>query len=324
MNEPFPNIAPDTDVTLESISSNGAVVFHVPLAHLRVAADLVTMGNEVSQFTIDVLGQAVIVQRHGLFRRSVSVIKRTDYAAMKKSAYKGFKATLRPEGKVRFECHVTEGRRILDREFKARAKSRADANESNFLFPQSIPVEVKNGVLIPSAGIKPKLPSNAEIRIEEVTAEGDVMFAIRGDKLGLTEPKLLRAKALRGPFANALGELLVRKHIDLFKQLLVEVPAYDRLALAHEHRNFGLSLSHGDLIFQFNFDLLRQIIDEEMNRLIMAADNVHKVRVTMQKPASNVLTWIGAAMTAALGQLGISVHVTIRQSDGEFELVVET
>jgi len=118
------------------------------------------------------------------------------------------------------------------------------------------------------------------IEIKEVQYEGaligKVTFSVSIANLNLSHVDLQQHKrqVFCTFFANFLGELLVREHIDKFLQLLTELKSDDYLEIVNskKHRRFGLEFSSGCLILSFHMSFLQDILTDDLKKIKVEDD----------------------------------------------------
>ena len=101
-----------------------------------------------------------------------------------------------------------------------------------------------------------------------MTKEGDIVFWIPMRDVGLFHASVTRAPmAWTGFFLDLVGEILVRKNIAQFAEMLatIEPGSYDRLVNSFKHRKFGLTIEDSkELRFQFHISLIQWILTEDV------------------------------------------------------------
>jgi hypothetical protein len=116
--------------------------------------------------------------------------------------------------------------------------------------------------------------ANPEIEIDpEISNDGDVIFRVPLDATGFGQTGWNKTPLLRTYFAmNYFGELLVRKNLDAFAQLLetIQPHAYHRLVNCYKHQSFGYKAREDCIEFRFHLSLVQRILIEDMNELLGA------------------------------------------------------
>jgi len=126
------------------------------------------------------------------------------------------------------------------------------------------------------------LSEKTKIKIAMVSQHsGDVVFTATCDDLGITQQTLSHPFCRTHAFANLLGELLVRQHLDMFADRVMG-KNYDALVKAYNHHEFGLR-THGAelLLFQFHVSLIHRLLNECISREI--ADDVARITLACPK-----------------------------------------
>jgi hypothetical protein len=129
-------------------------------------------------------------------------------------------------------------------------------------------------------------PSNLLARITKadppitvlgINDDGDIQFSTPMRAAGLNRVVMNRTPLARTTFfINLVGELLVRKRIDLFARMLddMDPKTYHLKVSGHKHRNFGLIIDEQDghdvLFFQFHSSLIQRILCEDLDKVFGA------------------------------------------------------
>lgn len=110
------------------------------------------------------------------------------------------------------------------------------------------------------------LESIPEATVAEVTNEGDVVFDVPLQDLGLT------LEAVSGNpitdsyfFANFVGEYVVRRNIAQFAEILfnIDPKVYEETVCAVGHNDFGMEPSRTHLRFRMHISLVLRILTED-------------------------------------------------------------
>jgi len=107
--------------------------------------------------------------------------------------------------------------------------------------------------------------SRPEIRVVNVSANGDVLFVVGMTDLGLCKGDLSHPMLTSRAFVNFVGELLVRRHIREFTTILagVSAPIYEGMVEMESHVNFGMTVDRDGIVrFQMHISLAEAIIHE--------------------------------------------------------------
>src|ERR1035437_8456627 len=112
-----------------------------------------------------------------------------------------------------------------------------------------------------------------DIKTETIGKDGDVVFSLSQKSMGLTDDDLKKYPVLRSNyFANFIGEFLVRKNINKFLKMLLEIDPeeYRKTVCGFNHKNFGMFVCPKSKIFKFQFhiSLIQGILTEDLNNII--------------------------------------------------------
>ena len=110
--------------------------------------------------------------------------------------------------------------------------------------------------------------ADATITLDGITPEGDIKFSVSLRAAGLTRQAMARTLSCRSAFVvNLLGELLVRKNLERFAEMLQKVDPrdYDRTVNNYRHRDFGMRVDQNDIVcFTFHISFIQQILIEDI------------------------------------------------------------
>ena len=100
--------------------------------------------------------------------------------------------------------------------------------------------------------------------------KSDVVFHVNLEDLGISASQIMSNPVFRSPhFADFLGELLVRRNIELFTPLLLAKHArYDEACKTCRHEQFGMSVTTRQVRFAFHISLLHGIMNEHLTELV--------------------------------------------------------
>jgi len=112
-----------------------------------------------------------------------------------------------------------------------------------------------------------------DIKIEDAGKDGDVIFSLTQKSIGLTDDDMKKYPILRTNFfANFVGELIVRKHINQFVKTVLETnpEEYRKVVCGFNHKNFGMFVCSKSKTFKFQFhiSLIQSILTEDLNNII--------------------------------------------------------
>ena len=117
---------------------------------------------------------------------------------------------------------------------------------------------------LPSRVVK----ADATITVDGITPEGDIKFSVPLRAAGLTRQAIARTLSCRSAFVvNLLGELLVRKNLKCFAEVLQKVDPrdYDRIVNNFRHRDFGMMVDENDVVrFTFHISHVQEILIEDI------------------------------------------------------------
>ena len=110
--------------------------------------------------------------------------------------------------------------------------------------------------------------ADATITVDGITPEGDIKFSVSLRAAGLTRQAMARTLSCRSAFVvNLLGELLVRKNLERFAEMLQKVDPrdYDRTVNNYRHRDFGMMVDQNDIVrFTFHISFVQEILVEDI------------------------------------------------------------
>lgn len=137
------------------------------------------------------------------------------------------------------------------------------------------------------------IKGNVPIQICPVTNEGDVIFSVNINDLGINIKLLQENLFLRQhAWVNFFGELLVRQHMESdFAKLLFD-KKYAEYVKSFNHRDFGMKLEADKktLLFQFHISLINKLINEtlahELATEIAQLPEDHSIMRNPGKPAA--------------------------------------
>jgi len=114
---------------------------------------------------------------------------------------------------------------------------------------------------------------NCEIKIDPMGKDGDVVFSLSYKAMGLIDEDIKKYSIIRSNyFANFVGEFCVRKNINKFLKILLEMNSeeYRKVVCGFSHKNFGMSVCSKSKIFRFQFhiSLIQGILTEDFNNII--------------------------------------------------------
>ena len=115
--------------------------------------------------------------------------------------------------------------------------------------------------------------NHADVKIEAIGKDGDVVFSLPQKSIGLTDEDAKKYSILKSNyFANFVGEFLVRKNINKFLKMLLEIDAdvYRKIVCGFNHKNFGMFVCAKSKTFKFQFhiSLIQSILTEDLNNII--------------------------------------------------------
>jgi hypothetical protein len=110
--------------------------------------------------------------------------------------------------------------------------------------------------------------ADAAITVDGITPEGDIKFSVPLRAVGLSRQAMARSLSCRSAFVvNLLGELLVRKNLERFAEMLQKVDPrdYDRIVNNFRHRDFGMMVDQNDVVrFTFHISHVQEILIEDI------------------------------------------------------------
>ena len=114
---------------------------------------------------------------------------------------------------------------------------------------------------------------HSNIKTEDIGKDGDIIFSLPQKSLGLTDEDMKKYPILKSNFfANFIGEYLVRKHINKFLKMLLEIDSgeYQKTVCGFNHKNFGMFVCAKSKTFKFQFhiSLIQAILTEDLNNII--------------------------------------------------------
>jgi len=128
------------------------------------------------------------------------------------------------------------------------------------------------GDQFPSALLARVVRADATITYNEMSGIGDIRFSIPMRATKLSRVAMQRHPVCRTAFfADLIGELLVRKNLPVFVDVLKKLDAtvYDSTVSKHKHRHFGLIIDEDDVLhFEFHISLVQHILTEDLNALL--------------------------------------------------------
>jgi hypothetical protein len=124
----------------------------------------------------------------------------------------------------------------------------------------------------PSALLGRIVKANVTIAYEGLSPDGDLTFTLRMRDLGLSRTVMARTPTTKTSFfVNLVGELLVRKNIAVFAEVLEKLDPkdYDRMVNCFRHRHFGMTVETNDLLrFRFHSSLVQHILTENLEGVV--------------------------------------------------------
>lgn len=106
------------------------------------------------------------------------------------------------------------------------------------------------------------------ITVDDITPEGDIKFSAPLRAVGLTRQAMARTLSCKTAFfVNLLGELLVRKNLEQFAEILQKVDPqdYDRTVNNFRHQDFGMMVDQNDVVrFRFHISHVQEILVEDI------------------------------------------------------------
>ena len=124
----------------------------------------------------------------------------------------------------------------------------------------------------PSALLVRVVKANATITYEGISPDGDVTFTGPMRDLGLSRTVMARTPTTQSSFfVNLVGEVLVRKNIAVFAEVLEKLGLkdYDRVVNCFRHRHFGMTVETNDLLrFRFHSSLVQYILTEDLEGVV--------------------------------------------------------
>lgn len=111
------------------------------------------------------------------------------------------------------------------------------------------------------------------IKTELLGKDGDVVFSLPQKSIGLTDEDIKKYAIIRtNYFANFVGEFLVRKNINKFLKMLLDINTdeYRKVVCGFNHKNFGMFVCAKSKTFKFQFhiSLVQSILTEDLNNII--------------------------------------------------------
>tara|TARA_R110000824_G_scaffold148242_3_gene317825 strand:+ start:1665 stop:2120 length:456 start_codon:yes stop_codon:yes gene_type:complete len=112
--------------------------------------------------------------------------------------------------------------------------------------------------------------------ISECTKEGDIIFTITMDSLGVSRDVFWEHTGeIFSPFvADFLGELIIRTNLDKFTDKLTRMH-HDSFVYAVKggetetcHKRFGMKVKDGMISFRFHISLLHEILTEDFRQVM--------------------------------------------------------
>jgi hypothetical protein len=123
----------------------------------------------------------------------------------------------------------------------------------------------------PAALLARVMKAEGTITCEGFSAEGDFQFSVPMRDIGLSRTAMARPAARTKAVANLIGEMLVRKNIAMFAEMLEKLPPpeYDRRLNAYVHRHFGMTIEEDDrLQFLFHSSLVQRFLIEDLEGIL--------------------------------------------------------
>ena len=115
------------------------------------------------------------------------------------------------------------------------------------------------------------MKAESTITCEGLSAEGDFQFSVPMWEIGLSRTAMARPAARTKAVVNLIGEMLVRKNIATFAEVLEKLAPqdYDRRINAYTHRHFGMTIDEDDrLHFQFHSSLVQRFLIEDLEGVL--------------------------------------------------------
>jgi hypothetical protein len=111
--------------------------------------------------------------------------------------------------------------------------------------------------------------SHAVIKIGEPNDIGDITISVKWKELGFSKQDLNHPSFKSAFFLDMLGELLVRKHIGEFADILakMDTSTYANTVNSWRHTTFGFEHLKDELQFSFHLSLAQSILAEEFIEL---------------------------------------------------------
>src|ERR1035437_7438807 len=106
---------------------------------------------------------------------------------------------------------------------------------------------------------------------------GDVAFTTTLNDLGVTQQTFSHPFYHGNLWANLLGELLVRQHLSMFCERVMD-KNYDALVKKYNHANMGMRQVKNDaFLFQMHMSLISRLVNENINQ--ECADELAKLNI---------------------------------------------
>lgn len=117
------------------------------------------------------------------------------------------------------------------------------------------------------------MKADGAITIEQVCPNGDILFCIPLRDAGVRREALIQYSLTYSSFfVDLIGEVLVRKNIHQFAELLaLKSPIeYHQTVNQFQHRHFGLCIDERDIAhIRFHSSLIQQILVEDLDSVLM-------------------------------------------------------
>ena len=117
------------------------------------------------------------------------------------------------------------------------------------------------------------MKAEGAISIKEVCPNGDILFCVPLREAGVRRGALIQYSLTYSTFfVDLIGEVLVRKNIHRFAELLKKKSPFDyhQTVNKFQHRHFGLFVDEQDVAhIRFHSSLIQQIMVEDLDSVLL-------------------------------------------------------
>lgn len=123
----------------------------------------------------------------------------------------------------------------------------------------------------PSELLAKIIRSRGKISVDNISKEGDVKIRLPLKEIGVSRKRLASTPFTKTDFfVDLLGEILVRKNINMFAEILNDIDPrlYDKTVNGYKHRHFGINTDKNNIVtMDFHISLVQRILTEELSDL---------------------------------------------------------